>query len=230
VGSFQRSERTNSNPPRSKFIERKLSVGVARQGSFGADVIGRIEIARRKAIRRPLDQERPAARGVAWKLLARVRMWHAKGEQEYSARLEMLDPRGCRRRDAEVHVDAVDILGQRATAIAADYRHVAPWREIPTRALGQMRIEFDRGDASVRSRELRQHGCVVAGACADLRDVLARFDREVIEHLGVQRRAAVVHAALGRKRKHHILIDADRVVYRQGSAGWPLHDPPRRGP
>ena len=48
-----------------RFIERKLVVGLARQCPFGTDVIGWIEIAGRKPTRRPLDQERSAARGVA---------------------------------------------------------------------------------------------------------------------------------------------------------------------
>jgi len=51
------------------------------------------------------------------------------------------------------------------------------------------------------------------------------LDGEVVEHLCVQGRAAIVHAALWCQREHHVLIDVDRIVDRQRRPA--PGDPPR---
>ena len=56
-------------------------------------------------------------------------------------------------------------------------------------------VKLDRRDPAGRTDQLGQDRAIVAGAGADMDDMLAGLRAEGLEELGVQRRAAIVDAA-----------------------------------
>ena len=143
---------------------------------------------------------------------ARLGVGRAEREQQPAAGLEPRGPKGGRRRHGEIHIDAVDRLAGRAGAVARGDGDLGPGFEIFARAFRQVGIELIGADAAGRPGELGQHGGVIAGAGADMRNVLAGRDGEVVQHPNVQRRAAIVDAAAGLQRDQHVLIDGDGIV------------------
>ena len=64
--------------------------------------------------------------------------------------------------------------------------------------LDQGGVELDRSDPAGWPDQLGQDRAVIAGARADMNDVPARCRAERLDELGVERRAAIVDAALTR--------------------------------
>ena len=82
--------------------------------------------------------------------------------------------------------------------------------------LCQRGVELDRRDLAGRTDQLGQDRAIIAGAGADMDDMLAGLRAERLEEFGVQRRAAVVDPARRVERDDQILVEHDRVSAGQG--------------
>ena len=98
-----------------------------------------------------------------------------RNEQPAPVRLQRIEPRERKMRDAGVDDDRVDrLLGSEAKAVPGDDSGLRPGAgEVRARPLGETGIDLDRGHLAVRPDDLGENGAVIAQAGADMDDAVA---------------------------------------------------------
>jgi hypothetical protein len=105
----------------------------------------------------------------------------------------------------------IDLAGMAAPGVAGDHFDLAIARKRAPSALGQSSIDLDRMDGAMAADQFGENRAVVSGAGADVQDMLARSDVEVIDAPGPEARAAVVEPAIGVDAHGDVMVDVTGV-------------------
>src|SRR5205814_3463241 len=105
-------------------------------------------------------------------------------------RSERVDPRKSRMRHPGIDDDRIRrLIRAKGKAVCRNHHRLRPREgQIAVRGGGKLRVDLDRGDFSIVAYDLRKNGTVVACAGADVNDVRAWFEIELIIEVRPQAR------------------------------------------
>jgi hypothetical protein len=112
-----------------------------------------------------------------------------------------------------------------------DHAHLRPRPQVAAGAGGQIGVDLEGGDAAAAPHLLRQDGGEVAGAGADMHDVLAGARGEGGHQPGVEGGLTVVEPGLGPDGDDVVRVEIERIGVRcPHIAAPPAQHPPGPGP
>src|SRR4051794_4280037 len=114
--------------------------------------------------------------------------------------------------------DNVHLSRVKDRCVAADDLDLGPRCQARMRARRKTIVGFDRIDAASLSYERGNDSRVVPRSSTDLENALARFQVQLIEEVGPQRRRSIVDAFTGIETDQDIMIEPARVLVRRAIA------------